>query len=521
MHARSKSRANYKGISNLVVSKNSSLIEGDRWSFTKSEGKQSSPTTSNPPNPDIPRSAHLLVITKHGDKPNILRLNPPKRLERPDIRRTGLIWTSFGDDIRDAIWETLRLAFTLPGGFQWVLHSASMLDPGPSLLTRGLTRLVPHLEYKKVDNDSYIVMFVSANGKQYRTGGFGQVDIADHDMPAGLPVPADTIPGPYFLQDRRLEHQPETAIPLRERRKTPAHTFQQDAIYSRRYTGSPAFALLRHGPPADRIPRDRMPVDRIPVNRMPADRMPVDRMHDRMQIDPVQDVRMPFDQMPSYPFSRRRYSPSPPGFQERRYPQRTPRPRDGDSPGRNGHPPLSEDKHASAPRARMSARLPGEFSNYVRRRRPDRSSSDSRESFWSEHADSSDEFGGRRFAYSSPRDHREHFAHRRPNSLRSDDVDSRDRSDDSLDDDELYDQLLRKFTGHGMRERETDDGDSDGDVNGGTDEDVDGNADQDATGHESNHVEAGGADKIIGGDADDRAAGRDDKSDKENPPRLS
>lgn len=475
--------------------------------------------TSTSPSLEISRSVHLLVIIEHGDKPDILRLNPPKRLERPDIRRTGLIWTSFGDDIRNAIWETLRFVFALPDGFQWVLHDATMLDPGPSLLARGLIRLLPRLEYKKVDNDSYIVVFVSTNSKQARTGGFGQVDIADYDTPGGSPVDAATIPGPYSLQNRRRQYQPGTAVPLTGRHYTPAYTGEQDAIYSRPYGGAPAFAPLGHGPPADRIHRDRMPVDRIPVNRMPADRMTVDRMHDRMQIDPMQDVRMPFDQMPSYPFSRRRYSPSPPGFQERRYPQRTPRPRDGDSPGRNGHPPLSEDKHASAPRARMSARLPGEFSNYNRRRRSDRSSSESTESFWSAPADSSDEFGGRRFAYSSPRDHREHLAHRRPNSLQSDDVESGDQSDDSLDDDELYDQLLRKFTGHGMRERETADGDSDGDVDGGTDEDVDGNADQDVTGDESNHVEAGGADKIIGGDADDTAAGRDDKSDKENSPR--
>ena len=181
------------------------------------------------------------MIQKLGNKPNILQLNAPKTLERPDIRRTGLIWTSFGDDIRDAIWETLRFAFTLPDGFQCVLHGATMLDPGPSLLTRGLIRLVPRLEYKKVDNDSYIVVFVSTNSTQSRAGGFGQVDIADHDRLGVPPGPVGAIPGPYSLQTHRRLYRPETAVAFGGQQYTPDYTGGQDAMYSRRYINSPLF----------------------------------------------------------------------------------------------------------------------------------------------------------------------------------------------------------------------------------------------------------------------------------------
>lgn len=95
-------------------------------------------------------------------------------------------------------------------------------------------------------------------------------------------------------------------------------------------------------------------------------------------------------------------------------------------------------------------------------------------------------------------------------------MESGDESDDSLDDDELYDELLRKFTGHGLRERETVNGDSDEGVNGGTDAQGGGNAGEDGTGHVTTRVEIGDADKAGDGDADDKVIDRDDKGDDEN-----
>lgn len=80
----------------------------------------------------------------------------------------------------------------------------------------------------------------------------------------------------------------------------------------------------------------------------------------------------------------------------------------------------------------------------------------------------------------------------RSGSLKSDGMDSGDQSDESLDDDELYDQLLRKFTGRGMRERESGDELSDEHVEKSTNGQVDGNGDEDGTGHVSSHVEGEG-----------------------------
>jgi hypothetical protein len=49
---------------------------------------------------------------------------------------------------------------------------------------------------------------------------------------------------------------------------------------------------------------------------------------------------------------------------------------------------------------------------------------------------------------------RNSFDRGHPTSMRSDDAEE-ELADDSLDDDELYDQLLRKFTGRGLHERTT------------------------------------------------------------------
>ncbi|GAB7334630.1 hypothetical protein MBLNU13_g06593t1 [Cladosporium sp. NU13] len=493
-------------IANKVKVKTSKL---PKWSFNKAEHKQYRPTTPESQSLDIPRSAHLLVVQRQADKPNILRLNPPDKLQRPDLHKTGLIWSNFEDDIKEAIWQTLRLEFVLPGGLQWILHDATILHPGPSLLTRGLLRLVPRLEYKKVNSDSYIVVFVSTKSKQSRTGGFGQVDIADHDTSGGPTGPVGAISGPYSQQNYERLYRPETAITPQELHYIP--NYAEDAARDpRRYTDSPAFPRHGSGRLADRIPLGPMPSDwmltkRVPINRIPADRMP------------------------SYEFPQPLYAMSPPNNADRDYQQEPPRCRDRDSPGRNGYPPLSEETRVGAQRPRMPARLPSPARRSALLesdlRRPNRRiastglfdgmcfrpPSGSNQS--SSKLDSSDESGDRGSGYdtrgdSPRRDRRYHRdARRRPGSLRSDDDDmeSGDRSDDSLDDDELYDQLLRKFTGRGLRERQTTNGDSDGRVNGGTKADVDGNADQDGIGDESIHVDAGDTDKIIDGFADDRA----------------
>ena len=289
------------------------------------------------------------MVQSYVDKSKVLRLDSSKRIARPDMRRTGLTWSGFQEDTKETIWQTLRFEFALPRGFQWVLHDAIDLDPQPSLLTRVFVRLVPGVEYKEVKSESYIVVFVPTNSKKSREDAFGQIDVADHDMSGGPPVAADAIPGPYSLQDRRRRYQPETGVPLGGRHYTPIHTGEHAAMYPRHYTDSSAFVRPGYPPPADRMPLDRMPSDRNPVYRMPAYGMPMDRMPDRMP------DQMPVDRMPSYGFPTSLHAMPPPAHADRPYQQRTPRPRNGDSPGRNGYPPLSEDKHASAPRSRTSA----------------------------------------------------------------------------------------------------------------------------------------------------------------------
>lgn len=495
--------------------------------------KQHKPKTE-PQSLNLPRSAHLLVVERHAEKPDILRLNPPERFQRPDLRKTGLIWSNFEDGTKEAVWQTLRFEFMLPDAFQWVLHDAMMVDPGPSLLTRGLIRLLPRLEYKKVNKDSYIVVFVPTNSTQSRPDPFGQVDVADHGLSDGPPVPAGAIPGPYSPQNHRREDRTETAIPSQEHRYTPVYAGEPDAMYPRHYTTSPAFARPGPVPLADRVSLDQMPSERIPVNRMPADRMPVDRM----PIDRMQDDRMQLDPMPSYRVSRRRHSTPPPNDANRGYQQRVPRPRNGYPPDRNGYPPFSEDPRPGAPRARKSARLPSDV--HISKlqdsdpRRPAVSSAPTgltrlasyrrlrgSNQPWSK----SDSSGENSDVSSSAATTVSSFI---PDSwacirstsmgarfLPSEATDSSDQSDDSLDDDELYDQLLRKFTGHGLRERESANGNTDGRLKG-DDEEVSGNVSGNGNTNVNVGVDAENTDKITDGDADDRTIDRDDKSDPQN-----
>ena len=474
------------------------------------------------------------MLERHADTPNILRLNPPERPQRPDLRKTGLIWSNLKDSTKEAVWQTLWFKFVLPDAFQWVLHDAMMVDPGPSLLTRGLIRLLPRLEYKKVNKDSYIIVFVPTNSTQSRPDPFGQVDVADHGMSGGPPVPAGAIPGPYCLQSHRRKDLLETAMPSQEHRYTPVYAGEPDAMYPRHYTTSPDFARPGPVPLADRVSFDQMPSDRIPVNRMPADRMAMDRM----PIDSVQNDRMQLDLMPSYRVPRRRHSTPPPNDANRGYQQRVPRSRNGYPPDRNGYPPFSEDPRPGAPRAQMSARLP---SHVHASRLPDRyqrrpavssaptgltrlasyrhlrgsnqpwSKSDSS----GEHSDVSSSAATTVSSFIPDSWACVRSTSMGPRFLLSEATDSSDQSDDSLDDDELYDQLLRKFTGHGRRERETANENSDGRLkcdNAGNSGDVNG----DGNGNVNVGVDAENTDKITDGDADDRTIDRDDRSDPQN-----
>lgn len=495
-------------------------------------GEQATQTNdSEPPSLDIARSVHLLVVERHTDTPNILRLNPAERPQRPDLRKTGLIWSNLKDSTKEAGWRTLWFKFVLPDAFQWVLHDAMMVDPGPSLLTRGLIRLLPRLKYKKVNKDSYIVVFVPTNSTQSRPDPFGQVDVADHGMSGGPPVPASAIPRPYSLQNHRLNNRPDSAIPPYS---TPVYGGQPDAPSSWHYDTLHTFA--RPGPVslADQLPLDQMPSDRIPVNRMPADRMPVEQGSVvRMQEDRVQP-----DLMPSYRFPQRRYSTSPPNNPNRGYQQRVPRFRNVYPPGRNGYSPLSEEPRPGALHARKSAHPPSRICRSELQesglRRPAVSSAPTglarlasyrhrrgSDQTWSK-MDSPGEYSD---VCSSAATTASSFipdswacvrsTSMGPHFLRSEATDSSDQSDDSLDDDELYDQSLRKFTGHGLRERETANGNTDGRLkcdNAGNSGDVNGNG----NGNVNADVDAENTDKITDGDADDRAIDRDDKSDPQN-----
>ena len=473
------------------------------------------------------------MVERHADTPNILRLNPPERPQRPDLRKTGLIWSNLKDSTKEAVWQTLWFKFVLPDAFQWVLHDAMMVDPGPSLLTRGLIRLLPRLEYKKVNKDSYIIVFVPTNSTQSRPDPFGQVDVADHGMSGGPPVPAGAIPGPYSLQSHRLQYRPETAIPSQEHQSPPFYAGERR--FSWQSTTSPAFAQPAPGLRADRIPLDQMRSDRIPTNRLPTDRMPVNRMPaDRMLINRTLEDRMQLDPMPSYRIPRRRYSTSPPNNPNRGYQQRVPRSLDVYPPDRNGYPPLSEERRPGALHSRTSARLPSR----VRRselpdsdqRRPAVSSATtglfdrayypplhgSKQS-WAELVSSDDGRSGYDIPVGLPRGEREYVvAPRRPRSARSEATDSSDQSDDSLDDDELYDQLLRKFTGHGLRERETANENDDGRVEGRDDEEGRATVRRNGNADPNGFSDADSNDKIADGDADGKDIGSDDKSDDQN-----
>lgn len=100
---------------------------------------------------------------------------------------------------------------------------------------------------------------------------------------------------------------------------------------------------------------------------------------------------------------------------------------------------------------------------------------------------------------------------------------SGDDSDDSLDDDELYDQLLRKFTGRGLHERETGGKDPDERVEGGDDGEGHGVGSENRNRDSNVSVDAGYTDNIAdgdggdGGDGGDEAIEREDNSFKDIP----
>lgn len=247
------------------------------------------------------------MVGREEGKPNILRLDPPKKLKRRDIERTGLIWCSFEDATKEAIWKLLQSDVTLPDGWQWDLYDAAEADPGPSRLTRSLLLLMSDVEYSPRMNDVHIVVFVASRGKRPRGNVFGQ-DECDIEIGSAATISWRSVEGSDSTGD-------QCAAPL-----------------------------------------------------------------------PPRDGSASRDQYQS----------------------------EGDSP--RDQPSGNSDMGSSSGTTRRSCHK-------------------SRRSF----------------------------------SMKSDGMESSDQSDDSLDDDELYDQLLRKFTGHGLRERENGDERTDEHVEKGAD----------------------------------------------------
>lgn len=466
-------------------------------------------------------------------------MNPPKRLERPNLRRTSLIWSDFKDDTKKAIWLSLRSDFALPDGFQWVLHDATMVDPGPPLLARWLIRLVSRLEYKKANNDSYIVVFAPTKGKQSRSDAMGQLDATEDDIFAGLDM---SYSPPYnqmqqYPPETQEHHQqqylPETHIPPRPSGPSPhaqAYIDERDPGDSQRYPESPAFTQAEpitwasKRMPPERIPPERIPLDRIPPDRMPADRKPPERM----QLDPMPPDQTHMNRMPT-----ERMGMPPDRIPSHRMPLPT--------PGLRMTMSLSDDArlgyecqdHIYSPVRRPSHAL--------RRRRNDSLDSDrSRPVSRSKSYQSYDSVflppvpgGGRYgsevdfpevdFTHERRSEHdarddldrrarRAHVARsRRSRPLQSDDMESQDQfdsDDDELDDEQLYDQLLRKFTGHGVREHEAANEGSDEHVVEGGGHELDGDTAENGIGDANTHVGAGDTEIGTGDDADDEGIGR-------------
>ena len=162
------------------------MIEGGRLRFFGSESKQSiSPNLV--PGFNVTRRAHLLVVEQTDGKTLITRMAPLKRPKRPDVRRTGLIWSGLKDDTRKATWRSLWSGFALPHGDQWSLYDATSVQPEPSLLTRMLVRSVADLEYSDKRTNGYIIVFVASRNQEGSDPvRQAETDVPDYQEPPGF-----------------------------------------------------------------------------------------------------------------------------------------------------------------------------------------------------------------------------------------------------------------------------------------------------------------------------------------------
>lgn len=481
----------------------------------------------------MPHRARLLVVEHGKGKPSITRLNSTGRLERSAIRATGSIWSGLREDTRKAIWRSLKSDFAIPPECEWALHNIKAVDP-PSLFERALVRLSANSWHDGMCANGYTIVFVTNRSYQGR-GERGIVDLSTDEMeskykkkkkastdPAGLdqqygdsfqdswPQQAQ-FPDPFFDHDPEMpaygppQEPPPGAIPVPQhgnsyvRPATPPSTMpfppvnpfppdprffpqaQAQAFdqFDNRQPQNSAMNGYRRPDQYAPYPRQRETANRdrlLSQERRKLARLVSDEVRSVMREAAVEDRaqrRRPADALGAqtsimHSDEQDDFWSNSSSSGDRRY--------DYSAPGGRIDPTRTEHQFSRLASSGARPYVDDRKRYYMDRNRDDR--------IKPKPPGSAEERARRDDSSTAHRRYRS-MGRRLSSSSQDDERGVSDASEESLEDAELFEQLLRKFTGHGLRDSEIDDDvGADGDVVEGLD---DGSVDDE--GHNENHVD--------------------------------
>lgn len=396
------------------------------------------------------------MIEPQKGKPSITRLDPPKRSKRTDLRKTGLIWSKLREETRKAVRHKLQSEFALPREYEWSLLDAESTSSRPSLFTRLLSRLVSDLDHTTDKDAVYIVAFVASFSYQGEGQAFLQIEservqsndyVMDHKK-SGSKASAgkekkkkkvviedavdrqedqrfgDPFQNAYLEMDSYAQY-PGTSMPSFAQHQDPSYAQYPD-------TRSPEkshqgkfddFSNVREG--SGRLSVPERASEESTSNRRTQHRYKHQAPEHRSHVRP----REP----PAIWSSPRTYVSSDSDRGERHYPNRP-----------VGHFRRRESSGSRPYVDERDRHRPARGFDYERDRLDDR------DDFWH----NTDSEIPRYDYWPTPNGYQRGSSDERsrPGSPQSDDAELQELSDESLDDAELFDQLLHKFTGHGLQE---------------------------------------------------------------------
>lgn len=420
-----------------------------RWSLRK---KQQNIPSSTLQHLGIPDRACLLFIERKGDKKvSVTRLSPPERLESADMRTTGLIWARLKDRTKAAIAKSLRFECPLPPDYQWSLYDVRYTN-SPSLTSRVLAHVSAEYTQSKNSEDGCIVTFVATHSyvgdhdkedRKPKSTLFGQEPVPSFatqlgwvetfggnqsigddfsrrtsssrvedpfsGLDLGMPQPPSLTPKPSGLQqDPNVTVSPPSKPLSLVKEKNKRSQWGNH----KRHTGALNAARSSHHDYVEDGRLDAQQKERLwglQGSGLPGDSVITAGDEPYPCSDPVSDK--PYPHLASHE-----------GFKEEQ---------------------CHEDLFGAMPQAQSTS-------------------------------GASTEIYGRRYSDGSPEaDQVDQFCGTGPSGvLQRDNTDSQELSDESVDDAELFDQLLQKYTGHHLRERANADESTHENVNNGVNPDV-------------------------------------------------